>query len=129
MDEFTKKKIEAIDAEISEHYKKVRELSNLKFKFEYQENIELANSLVGKYFKRSISGETSLFHPIEVSSEDHQVRIIGFQAQEDLYLIGDKSAFFHSREYMSVDDIIRDYVEVEKEEFDTILAEILDFDI
>ncbi len=129
MDEFTKKKIEAIDAEISEHYKKVRELSNLKFKFEYQENIELANSLVGKYFKRSISGEIALFHPIEISSEDHQIRIIGFQAQENLYLIGDKSAFFHSREHMSVDDIIRGYEEVGKEEFDTILAEILDFDI
>ena len=129
MDEFTKKKIEAIDAEISEHYKKVRELSNLKFKFEYQENIVYANSLVGKYFKKSVSiMETVLFHPIEVSSEDHQVRIIGFQVQGYLHLNGDRDVFIHSREDMDVNDI-REYEEIEKEEFDTLLAEILDFEI
>ena len=129
MDEFTKKKIEAINKEIDEHYKKVRELSNLKFKFEFQEDIEYANSLIGKYFRKSVSvNETMLFHPIEVSSETHQVRVIGFQAQEYLYLIGNRGVFIHSREYMTVDDI-REYEEIEKEEFDTLLAEILDFDI
>lgn len=129
MDEFTKKKIEAINEEIDEHYKKVRELSNLKFKFEFQEDIEYANSLIGKYFKKSVSvNETVLFHPIEVSSETHQVRVIGFQVQEYLYLTGNRDVFIHSREYMTVDDI-REYEEIEKEEFDTLLAEILDFDI
>lgn len=129
MDEFTKKKIEAIDAEISEHYKKVRELSNLRFKFEFQENIEYLNSLVGKYFKKSVSiMETMLFHPIEVSSEDHQVRIIGFQVQGYLHLIGDRDVFIHSREPLDVNDI-KEYEEIEKEEFDTLLAEMLDFDI
>lgn len=129
MDEFTKKKIEAIDAEIDEHYKKVRELSNLRFKFEFQENIEYANSLIGKYFKKSVSiMETMLFHPIEVSSEDHQVRIIGFQVQEYLHLIGDRDLYIHSRNHMAVDDI-REYEEIEKEEFDTLLSGFLDFDI
>lgn len=129
MDESTKKKIEAIDEEISEHYRKVRELSNLKFKFEFQENIEYANSLIGKYFKRSTFGnETAIFHPIEVNSENHQIRVIGFHAQENMYLIGDKSAFFHAREYMSVDDI-KGYEEIGKEEFIEILSGLLDFEV
>ena len=129
MDEFTKKKIEAINEEIDEHYKKVRELSNLKFKFEFQEDIEYANSLIGKYFKRKTLGRNgvAIFHPTEVNSTGHRVCIIGFHAQT-LYAIGNRSAFIHSKDEVSVQDS-KEYIEISKEEFDTILAEILDFEI
>jgi hypothetical protein len=130
MDEFTKKKIEAIDAEISEHYKKVRELSNLKFKFEYQENIEYANSLVGKYFKRDIpAGGIEVLHPVESSTEDNQVIIIGFQAQGTIFTPGDMNVFIHTKEFVSVREFKENnYIEIEKEEYTELLSGFLDFD-
>lgn len=124
-----KKRIAAIDAEIHELYKKVRELDQQKFEINFQENIEYAKSLVGKYFKRSTFGDgTAIFHPTEVDSSDHRVRLIGFHAQGVMYEVGDQSAFIHSKEDVSVQDS-KEYEEISKEEFDTILAEILDFDI
>ena len=123
------KKIAALDAEIQELYKKVRELDQQKFEIDFQENIEYAKSLVGKYFKRGTFGDgTAIFHPTEVDSSDHRVRLIGFHAQGAMYAIGDQSAFIHNKEDVSVQDS-KEYEEISKEEFDTILAELLDFDI
>lgn len=130
MDEFTKNKLDAINAEISEHYKKVRELDGLKFKLEYQEHIEFANSLVGKYFKRdTFAGGIEIFHPVESSAEDHRVLITGFQAQGTIFTPGDMSVFIHTRESLPVREFKENnYTEIEKEEYTELLSGFLDFD-
>ena len=123
------KKIAAIDAEIRELYKKVGELDQQKFEIDFQENIEYAKDLVGKYFKHNTFGDgVAIFHPTEVDSSGHRVRIIGFHAQGTLYAIGDRSAFIHSKEEVSVQDS-KEYIEISKEEFNMVLTEILDFEI
>lgn len=130
MDEFTQKKIEAIEAEISEHYRKVRELDGLKFKLEYQEHIEFANSLVGKYFKRdTFSDGIEIFHPVESSAEGHQVLITGFQAQGTIFTPGDMSVFIHTKESVSIHEFKENnYTEIKKEEYIEILSGFLDFE-
>lgn len=130
MDEFTKNKLDAINAEISEHYKKVRELDGLKFKLEYQEHIEFANSLVGKYFKRdTFGGGIEVFHSVESSAKDHRVFITGFQAQETIFTPGDMIVSIHTKESLSVSEFKENnYTEIEKEEFIEFLSGFLDFD-
>lgn len=130
MDEFTKNKLDAINAEISEHYKKVRELDGLRFKLEYQEHIEYANSLIGKYFKRdTFAGGIEVFHPVEVKSDNHQVLIIGFQAQGTVFEPGDASIFIRTKEAVLIREFKENnYTEIEKEEYTELLSGFLDFD-
>lgn len=118
---------EKLIAERDSLYTILSELNNKIYQLENENDLEMANNGVGKFYrKKNVASHESriVFHPKKVVTKP-ELMLSGEYVEEDMYLIGDVNVYAYNRSQIPVDEMA-DYEEITEEEYEETKAKIFD---
>ena len=119
--------LKRIKAEKEELLLKVSELRQREYELENKEDLEYADSVIGKCFigKGTGTGCTKIFKAKKKNVDKYgHVTIVGASYESQLFLIGSKMVSVFTDEGKSVSDFTKEYEEISEEEFNELRTEI-----
>lgn len=116
---------EKLIAERDSLYTLLGELNNKIYQLENENDLEMANNAVGKFYRKKnvASHESSIiFHPKKVVTKPG-LKLSGEYVEVDMYLIGDVNVYAYNNCYIRVSEM-EDYEEITEEEYNKTKAKI-----
>lgn len=116
---------EKLIAERDSLYTLLSELNNKIYQLENENDLEMANNAVGKFYrKKNVASHEShiIFHPKKVVTKPG-LMLSGEYVEEDMYLIGDVNVYAYNRSQIPVNEMV-DYEEITEEEYEEAKAKI-----
>ena len=116
---------EKLIAERDSLYTLLSELNNKIYQLENENDLEMANNAVGKFYrKKNVASHESniIFHPKKVTTKPG-LMLLGEYVEKDMYLIGDVNVYAYNRSQIPVDEMV-DYEEITEEEYEETKAKI-----
>lgn len=118
---------EKLIAERDSLYTILSELNNKIYQLENENDLEMANNGVGKFYRKknvALHESRIVFHPKKVVTKP-ELMLSGEYVEEDMYLIGDVNVYAYNRSQIPVDEMA-DYEEITEEEYEETKAKIFD---
>ena len=119
--------LKRIKAEKEELLLKVNELRQREYELENKEDLEYAKSVTGKFFvgKNTGTGCTKIFKVKKTQVDKYGcVTIVGASYESQIFLIGSKMVSVFTDEGKTVSDFVKEYEEINEEEFNELRTEI-----
>ena len=116
---------EKLIAERDSLYTLLSELNNKIYQLENENDLEMANNAVGKFYrKKNVASHESriVFHPKKVVTKP-ELMLSGEYVEEDMYLIGDMNVYVSNRPQIPVNEMV-DYEEITEDEYNKTKAKI-----
>lgn len=109
---------EKLIAERDSLYSRLNELNNKIYQLENENDLEMANSILGKFYrKKNLASHESyiIYHPKKVVTKP-ELMLSGEFIEKDMYLIGEVNVYAYSGSKILVNEM-EDYEEITEEEY------------